>query len=130
MYGLLLDGYPRSAGWRVTGGELNEEAGRQRRPQLNYSPLATRHSSRGRLRARPWRRRIARPRSTRRHQDANPQQDDDPHDDPHLGDVQQVGGKREPDNQDDESDEVRRERGHDARALLGSPQLRQESGHL
>ena len=44
MFGLLLDGYPRVAGGEGRVASQMEEAGRQRRPPLNYSSLATRHA--------------------------------------------------------------------------------------
>ena len=44
MFGLLLDGYPRVAVGEGRVTSQMEEAGRQRRPPLNYSSLATRHA--------------------------------------------------------------------------------------
>src|SRR5690348_3461838 len=60
-------------------------------------------SARWRLRSRAGRWRVPRPRSTRGHENANTQQHDYPNDDPGLGHVEQIGAKRESNDQDDES---------------------------
>src|SRR5438067_1230475 len=69
-------------------------------------------SARWRLRTRAGRRRIPGSGAARRHQDSDADQDDDSDDDPRLRHVQQIGAKRESNNQDEKSDEVRREGGH------------------